>query len=254
MQLARKAPRLALSAALLGLFASPALAQFTAVGVYDENTVNTNTIEQEAGISNITLANFKTVVSSAFTAGTGGVINFDVALANSSSFNTSFNGGLSTLTVTMNAAAGANQWNTTNQDSNTWALSGSRYLGTNASSQARFDFSQPLSHFGITMLWRNANRTGTVTVFFDDNTSASVGSFSSSSGSLVGTVNQTPDVFFGYVAPTGKAITRIDIIGDGFVRYDDLGFVTAIPEPSSVAALAGLGALGLVAMRRRRRA
>jgi hypothetical protein len=107
-----------------------------------------------------------------------------------------------------------------------------------------------VSHFGITALWRGSNRTGTVTVFFDDNTQLSLGSFSSTSGSGAGTVNQTPDVFFGYVAPGGKAITRIDIIGDGFIRYDDLGFVV-VPEPSYFAALAGVCGLGFVLLRRR---
>jgi hypothetical protein len=121
-------------------------------------------------------------------------------------------------------------------------------------SQTRFVFDQPLSHFGITVLWRGSNRTGTVTAFYDDNTSASLGSVSSTSGSNAGNVNQTPDVFFGHVAPGGKAITRIDIVGDGFIRYDDLGFVTAVPEPSSVAALAGPCGLGFVLVRRRNRA
>lgn len=238
------------TAAFSAWLAFSAQAQFVVVGTYNEQTVNVNTIEQEASISNISLGNFTTLMASSFTAGTGGVINFDVSLSDSSSFTASYNGGLSTLTVTMNAAASGNQWNTTNQDASTWAISGTRYLGTNANSQARFDFSTPLTHFGITQLWRNANRTGAVTVFYDDSTSVSVGNFSSLGGSNVGTVNQTPDVFFGWAAPSGKAITRVDIIGDGFIRYDDLGFVV-IPEPST-AALFGVGLIGFILARRRR--
>ncbi len=49
-------------------------------------------------------------------------------------------------------------------------------------------------------------------------------------------------------------IRFLDGNGAGAWGIDNFSFVTAIPEPSSFAALAGLGALGFVASRRRRRA
>lgn len=47
------------------------------------------------------------------------------------------------------------------------------------------------------------------------------------------------------------AISQLDANEHRPLAFDNITF-TAIPEPSSVAALAGLGALGLVSLRRRR--
>ncbi|MFH1498401.1 MAG: PEP-CTERM sorting domain-containing protein [Verrucomicrobiota bacterium] len=64
------------------------------------------------------------------------------------------------------------------------------------------------------------------------------------------------------IAPTGTAVVR-SIIGYSdtvagsnffFVFDTDLTAATPVPEPASFAALTGLGALGCVALRRRRRA
>lgn len=64
------------------------------------------------------------------------------------------------------------------------------------------------------------------------------------------------------VAPAGTAVVRpiiqyYDTVGGSnwfFVFNTELTAASAVPEPSSFAALAGLGALGCVAIRRRRRA
>lgn len=57
-----------------------------------------------------------------------------------------------------------------------------------------------------------------------------------------------PDTDFGFAIRDGGAL------GSGTDDFIINGSVSAIPEPSAVAALLGLGALGLVLLRRRRRA
>lgn len=63
------------------------------------------------------------------------------------------------------------------------------------------------------------------------------------------------NVFAGFVAPTGSYITELRFYnldpGQGFRNFDDLGFVTAIPEPSTHALLA-MGLAGLAWLRKGR--
>lgn len=55
-------------------------------------------------------------------------------------------------------------------------------------------------------------------------------------------------------SPTGNPMLIAGFEISGSIAVFDLSGISAIPEPSSVAALAGFGALGLAALRRRRRA
>ena len=51
-----------------------------------------------------------------------------------------------------------------------------------------------------------------------------------------------------------KNLTRLDIKSDGTMAYDNIALNTAaVPTPSSFAALIGMGLMGLVAVRRRRK-
>jgi hypothetical protein len=103
----------------------------------------------------------------------------------------------------------------------------------------------------------NQNDAISVKVTLSDNTST--------------TYNYTPSAFSqtyrGFVSPQGTTITQIEVNytgtfndNGGFVQnlttrlrtVDNLLIGTAIPEPSTWAALVGLAALGLVASRRRR--
>src|SRR5205085_2109946 len=99
-------------------------------------------------------------------------------------------------------------------------------------------------------------------------------------GTIVGSATTTGDLFSAFVVTSGGFITDlntlVDLNGSGFLHLtsatgiNDLGQIVGygdmaggatgaflltaspIPEPSTFAALAGLGALGLAAWRRRR--
>ena len=240
---------LTLLSGLLALSLHTATAQFVVTGTYDENLVNANTVESTAGSSNITLGAFQTLLTQSYAQDAGGVINFEGAtLSAATAFTASY--GANTLTVTR--VGGATTWNTSAglNTAQTDGISGNQYLAGSSGGNHQFSFDTPITAFGMTVLYRGADRTVTPTIFFEDSTSVTLTAFNVAGGSGTGSAAQTPDVFFGYYSPTNK-ITRVDLIGDGFIRMDDLGFST-IPEPSAYAVIAGALALGLVAYRRRR--
>ena len=107
-------------------------------------------------------------------------------------------------------------------------------------------FDEPVSHFGG--WWENNSR-------FDD----AVVEFYDAGGSLIGTLNATVPqdaqawTWNGWQSDVG--IKRIVTIGNdveflnGFIWYEDVQAIAAVPEP---AGLAAVGALGLILLRRRR--
>jgi hypothetical protein len=195
----------------------------------------------------ITLSSFQTMVSSAFASNTGGVVDFEVATG----WATNVTVGVSPGTVDFTYGSGQNHtWSLTrtdggfginsNNNNGTNVVSGSSYFGFQGSNNANLTFSAGLSAFGLTLIPRGASRRSTLTAILDD---------SSTIVSSQETTNATNAVFFGFRAPTGRTIVGLNFAEpDGFTRYDDLGFVQAVPEPATLTLLA----LGVLATTRRR--
>ncbi len=239
-------------------------------GTTPSNFIEGNAYPGGAPSGVVSLDDYRTRLTAAFNGGYGGVITFDSttfvpkystsptpAVYESdpfSSFTAQYGAGFTaTMTISKPATTGT-QWRVNATVANQTGVSGGFFLGGANSGSHQFRFGTAVDSFAITALWRDANRTYTPTIYFNDNTSVSLTAFSQAgTNPSAGTASQGSDLFFGFVAPTGKLITGFDLVGNGFVRFDDLAF-TVIPEPSSFAALAGLVAVGAAVSRRRRRA
>ena len=209
----------------------------------------------------VTLANFRTLISGAFTANTGGVIDNEDQSAGGTIVGKWRNNGTTYGDGIANAIAvsyGTAQGNTlhlyrsdldatglpvglnANSNNGTNIVSGTSYLGIPANaSPINLVFSKGLSALGLTEVPRGALRVDTLTAILD-NASTLAGSTETI------TANNTPGaIFWGFQAPAGRSIVGLNIVStDGtaiqFSRYDDLGFVVAVPEPPSLA-LVGFG-------------
>jgi len=247
------------AALVLGASAAHA-AMFTAVQTYDEQTSNLYTITGEAPNNNINAAAFGTLVSDAFTAGAGGVWDFEEGPTDSSigtNYDIKFNGGNSTLNIVSNA----NDHSTLRNGVPAWGatgISGSLHFGGNPQ-DFTFTFDTGLTAFGITAVSRTTEQTIGVSVRLADNTLVSLGEETLDSTGGTGTTfdpgvgaNWDPtNIFFGYQATSANPIVSVEFAGgDDFVRYDDLGFVV-VPEPAT--ALVGLALVGMLGLRRRPR-
>ena len=248
-------------------------ADFVAVGVYDESVVGTNQADVDAG-SAYTRANAQADLDALFGAGNAGVVNFDndTLAADAPSFSVSFAGGTKTLTVNDdNTSDGFDVDNREPGDSrvaisaigtNFGALAGNAALnGQTEGNDFFLDFdaitggsaSEAVLRAGFTILGRNPdpNRVFTATAYYTD---GSTDSLTADTQRLSADDLSSGDTFFGFIAPIGFAIDRIEVINDtnGFTNLDDLVFVTGdpIPEPASMLLL-GLGGFCLT-MRRRR--
>ena len=259
------------------LSTAPAFAAFnlTTTGVYDENAVATNAIEAVAGIGLATggtaaaeLHSYKTLFNTSYTNITGGVISFDnKQMTGTSETDAQLSvpygvGSVSTLTITNFTSeanfglgtTGAYQYQS-NSALGTPTSGGpfSSYLrvvgsGDPTRGAQGYNFSTPLAAVAFTALSRDNSRTLTATVFFTDGTTAQL------SDTVGAGITGVDDTFFGFTAPSDKAIQALYIrdatIGN-FFAIDDLAFVISpIPEPSA----AGLAALatGACLLRRRR--
>jgi len=213
-------------------------ATFTAVDTYDEQTTNLYTITGEASGNNITAAAFSTAVSDAFTAGAGGVLNFDNAdlPGQSTSFAVTFGGGSQTLNITSDnthsTAANGDAVGVT-------GLSGLQHLGAGGSYTLTFDI--PLTAFALSAVSRSTTQPDvTMTVNLDDGTTVNLGTETITSTVVSGNFdpgeaeNWTPtNIFFGYQGSAANPIVSVSVTQSTFSRYDDLGFVTVVPEPAS---------------------
>jgi hypothetical protein len=126
----------------------------------------------------------------------------------------------------------------------TGSTAGGGYMGiTGDGSPCTLVFSSnPLSAFGITGLPRGSSRATNIVFTLSDSTT-----FTTSNDLIT-----TSAVFYGYQAPSGLSITKVQINNpNGVNRFDDLAFVVAVPEPASLI-LMGLSGVSLLVLRRRR--
>lgn len=199
----------------------------------------------------VTFTTAKTDFAAAFANKTGGVLDFESGNGFTGNFGAgatdavtvSFDGGATNaLKLYRTDTVGASM----NPTSNFAYASGTQVLGFGTNQNPTLTFDRPVSEFGITAVARNSYRKVTLTY--------NLVNLSNSSDTLTDTTstdatNNTNSIFFGYQAPSGYGITSVAVASpDGYVRFDDLGFVS-VPEPTS---LALLGAWALLGLRRRR--
>jgi len=251
------------SVSALLLCAGSSHAALSSVGTYDP-TGDDNDADQSAEFGSgsngsitsanvLDLATFQGLVSTAFTNGNGGVIDFEGAsdsITSGDTFTTNTFGGrtLSFTNTTGNLSIVGGSGGRL-PISGSSVIGGQIDLNFNSFSLTGGDPADRLTHFGMTVLQRNQPVSFTVTATFSDLSTLTFNSESLRDSDLVPA--NAEDTFFGFVAPDNESITNVFIDSNNFTSYDDIGFiVTPVPEPSSTALL-GLGGLALI-MRRRR--
>jgi hypothetical protein len=231
------------------------------VRTYDENVIAKNTVDFTAAGSSMTVAQFTSTVATAYDQNQGGVIDgqvvtgqtsnatFGVSQSRTINFNIPTNWAIGLASSTAASISGDGNWYTSFSDA--------------TRPRVQFDFpnavtgtaNERLVQMGVTVLSSGTNVLGSVE-----------GRVTFSGGGLQILTEQVPlgvgthDTFFGYIAPAGQWITRLELsaYNNGqtinTMGFDDLGFVTAVvvPEPSCVALLA-FGLVGLLPAYRRRR-
>jgi hypothetical protein len=263
-------------AAMSGMaFASPVNPTVIATGFYDPasaslpNNVDINApgIPITAGTGNGPIApvgDFNTAIAAAFTAGRGGVVDFDSLALNTLDFgvNASYAGGAKSLAITTNNAFIADTGVVEADGSPT---SGTQYGEDESATPYIFTFGSisgaslaetGVVAAGITLLSGEAPpgtafNFGSVTVkaTFSDNSTFSA-------TSTINALKGNGDTFYSAVAPAGLTITSLTISAtdpDLLVpEFDDLAFATSVlPEPTT---LALFGLCVPILLRRTRRA
>jgi hypothetical protein len=234
-------------ATLLELGRDAAAVTYTGVGIYDEsatviapnetsNQVDTNAAAGTGVGTNVSVAQFTVDVLNAYNNNVGGVCDFEgPTITNDldTSFNVTYGAAQAKmLTVNLTTASGGTPANAfeTGQQNTSLPVSGIQYYGLSTGSAYGLTFSKPLVAIGITALSRTANRTvNSVTITLDDATTYIFGS-EPITASVAG-VNGPDDTFFGYAAPAGRTITRIAVVPNNSMRWDELGFITAPDAP-----------------------
>ncbi len=255
-------------AALLPLSASAAVIAIPAAGTSGfVGAFNpAGTITATAPTSNITLAAFTTNVSTAFTGGNGGVINFNKT-TNGEIQHTSGDNYAGTLALNKNFSVtitdpGSNfrQADFSSAGSTSVSTGGADLLAANNNnttstftlgiSGSGYAVGEQIRQVGFAVLNRtNVGATNLYTVVFTLDNATTV---TLTDTVAEGAVN-TDNTFFGYQASGDRFITRFTINSGNANQpwlIDDLGFVTAIPEPSA-ALLGAVGMLALLTNRRR---
>lgn len=244
---------------------SIANASIVSVGLFDENVVQSNSVDVSA--TTYTAGQVSVDVASAFAAGQGGVIDFDNGtITDPNRLEATFAGGTKTLHVRNDERT----WSIGNLGTGSaGALSGGRVLFNGAPDPFptpylnRFVFEDVTDQFGVStgdvvttfgliVLDLNTTLNGgdndlEVTITFSDNSTLSL------LHTVPGSFNAN-DTFFGYQASNGQSIKEIAISATNNLATDDWAFIvspSAIPEPGSAAMLAMLGMATV--MRRRRR-
>jgi hypothetical protein len=253
---------LAVPAVVLGLELPAAGADrpFNAVAAYD-STSNANQVDSNATGNPITSAagtdvlGFTSSVAAAFAASRGGVIDFDVPLSTilpSDTVRFVYAGGAKSLAVTPSrdmrtasygsatAISGANQFDLPDAVDNqqSFTLTFGPITGGEPDEFIRA--------IGFTANSRNnLAPTVSMTVGYSDGSSSAPLSRAMTAGAAL------DDTFYGFEAPAGLGITSLTVDRTLRVPFDDFGFITAVPEPTSATLLA-VGAAGLLIRRRRR--
>jgi hypothetical protein len=281
---ALKPDRSLLSGAILLAFASLACnaeaVTLAVSGGYDENAFATNSVDSQAPGNAMSSASFGTAVSSAFTAGRGGVINFDRPNGGNSDDDNnpasetmiiSYGSGKS-FNITSNAAYDIHNFSSLTAISgfdnsldvpggNTPDLTHKGIALTSTSVYSwTLDFGaitggipgEAITTAGFTLLSRNLIQQD-VTIDWLLNGSP-ISAAAQTDNIAIG--KAVDDTFFSYTAPANSYISGVRVTfggstGDLRLGIDDLGFITsAVPEPSRVLLLS-LALTGCVLRRRR---
>ena len=237
----------AASMAFLPSNALSAISTLTTVRTYDSAT-NANSVDASGATSGILVGVFSTNVGTAYDNNLGGVITFDdagAATLTGSTFDVTYGlSGAQTLTISQSTI---NYYIDTPAAIGGVPISGANVMRSGGSQNQSYAFSTSLQSLGFTIIARNAARTGSIVLTYSDNSTAT---FALSVATATGSGSSiTPDTFYGFNAPVGLGISKLDITPNGYLAIDDLAFI--IPEPSSGALT--LAALASTCFRRRRR-
>jgi MYXO-CTERM domain-containing protein len=253
--IAKTTMSLAAAMGALALAATSANAAITTVGIYDENTVNGNTVDAVAGGSSLDLAQTKALVASAWTADTGAVWNMDIAKAGEWDSGRYYDFALlygaaqnKTLTLTMSSAHYENHLSQ-GTGGGKYALISGGFIASGGNLDRTWDVSEPLTMIAISQMNRDDSRSLRLVATLED---ASTIATANTSGAV--------DTLHVLTASADNPIVSFTLDIDNYNGLDDLAFVVAVAEPAggttpepSTAILAILGLAGLVGTRRRRR-
>jgi hypothetical protein len=210
-------------------------------GVYDESAVQANAVDTEASGNDVTLAQFKALLSAAYDSDRGGVIDFEgTGFSTNSGIEADYGAnGTQTLILSVgpnNVKGFGDAWGGVDADATptsfTRVLRGSKAWD--------FEFSTGLTAVGVTVLPRAG---GTIDAIIELEDGSRI---TKATGISIG-----DDVFFAYTASASNPIVGLELDNHGqFNELDDLAFVV-VPEPGTLALL-GLGGLAALARRRHR--
>jgi len=221
--------------------------------VYDENTFSTNTVDSQAPGNSLTLAAFSTAVSTAFTNGSGGIINFDIPgntqdVIQSTALEISYGLGKQ-FNITSNATYNIHQFSSLTAISGSAAHNNGKGIAASSTFTNIQDWSfdigdisgglpnEAITTLGFTLLSRNGFSQNVNVRWFIDGSASSV--LTQTDGIASG--GGADDTFFSYTAPTnsyisGFSVSFLGATGSVDRRYgiDDIGFITSsiVPEPS----------------------